>query len=195
MTLHEWIKWAYLPSKTSHRFPSFVLARQAGRDLNAVVTVEEFEAAMLAAGYTVGHRNRYGAAYYNVADTTAKKTFDFRRFVLVDPAATQPSKTFTLADPRSDPCSEFLALPTEAQTKLLEWAKASVVATRKTRGLAELRYPAQVVTGLDIRNEHLRGALLVAGFEAAGHRFRCGLTDEALRRFREVKRSEAQHVR
>jgi hypothetical protein len=58
MNISDWIKWAFHPSDTPHRFVSFVLARQASRDLGADVTVAEFEAAMERAGFTVHHRNQ-----------------------------------------------------------------------------------------------------------------------------------------
>ena len=52
-----------------------------------------------------------------------------------------------------------------------------------------LHDPCHVVTGLAINDEQMRGALLTAGIEAAGRRFRCCLTDRALHEFRRKRHS------
>jgi hypothetical protein len=190
MLLPEWIAWAYEPSATPHRFAAYFQAKQAGRDLGRVVAVAEFREAMSAAGFAEGRTNRHGEVHYLVADSASKRTFDFKRFILADDSVPHP----LVPEAASGPCADFEALPIEQQQAILAWIKASLERARKTRTLSELRYPCQIVTGLALRNEHMRGALLTAGIEAAGHRFRCRLSDEALRRFRETKRAEVQRV-
>ncbi len=184
MTIHDWIKWAFAAADEPHRFASHILARQASRDLGVEITTADLEAAMAQAGYTVHHRNQYGAAYYLAADTKSKKLYDFRRFVLVE-GIDHPLNT-------PDPCAAFNALPAEDQAAMLEWIKTSLVPIRRALLVSELRFPCQVVSGLAITNEHMRGALLTAGIETAGPRFRCCLSDNALHEFRRVRRTQLQ---
>ena len=90
-------------------------------------------------------------AYYLAADTKSKKLYDFRRFVLVE-GIDHPLNT-------PDPCAAFNALPAEDQAAMLEWIKTSLVPIRRARLVSELRFPCQVVSGLAITNEHMRGAI------------------------------------
>ena len=46
MELSDWIVGAFRPANRPHRFASFVLARQASRDLGAEITTAQFETAM-----------------------------------------------------------------------------------------------------------------------------------------------------
>jgi hypothetical protein len=187
MTLQTWLAWAFSPSAAPHRFASYILARQASRDLETEVAVPEFEEAMARAGFAVHHRNRYGSPYYLAAETSAKRTYDFRKFVLAEPIE-HPLKE---AD-KPDPCAAFNALPAGEQAAMLRWIKASVTLTRRTRAIGQLRYPCEMATGLNIRDEHMRGALLTAGIDTAGHRFRCCLSNEALIGFRRARRARLQ---
>jgi hypothetical protein len=186
MTLHEWITWAFGVAETPHRFAAYVLARQASRDLGAEVTEAQFEEAMARAGFVVHHHTQHGSARYLATDSPAKRIYDFHRFVLVDPI------DHPLNEPnRPDPLAAFKALPADEQAAMLDWIKASVVPIRRTRTLSSLRFPCAVVTCLAINDEAMRGALLTAGIKAVGYRFHCGLTDEALAKFRRARRGQA----
>jgi hypothetical protein len=183
MNLHDWIKWAFRPADTPHRFASYVLARQASRDLGTEATTEQFEAAM---PFAVHHRNHRGSAYYLAADTTAKRTYDFRRYVLAEPIGHPLDE---------DDHAPFATLPPDDQAAVLAWIKASLVPIRRTRTVPELRYPCALLTGRKIRDQHMRGALLAAGIEAAGHRrFRCCLSDKAMADLRRKRREQRQEI-
>ncbi|MGA2069123.1 MAG: hypothetical protein ABSG86_29480 [Thermoguttaceae bacterium] len=188
LTLESWITWAFRPAESSHRFAAHILARQAARDLGAEVTEPDFEDAMARAGFVVHRRTRHGSACYLATDSSAKRDYDFRRFILADPIE------HPLSVVRPDPCAAFKGLPASDQAVLLDWIKASLVPIRRTRSVSQLRFPCSVVTGLAIRDEQMRGALLTAGVEPAGHRFRCCLTNEALAQFRQARRAQASRV-
>ena len=86
-------------AETPHRFASRILARQASRDLGTAVTGLQFEEAMARAGFVVHHRNRHGSAHYLAADSSAKRAYEFHKFILVDPI------DHPLNEPnRPDPC-------------------------------------------------------------------------------------------
>ena len=146
MGLSDWITWAFRPADSPHRFASFVLARQASRDLGVEITTAEFEAAM---PFVVHHRNSRGSAYYLAADTAAKRSYDFHRHVLAEPI-THPLN--------EDQRAPFEALPLDDQAAVLAWIKASLVPIRRTRTVAQLRYPCAIVTGQNLRNDEMRGA-------------------------------------
>ncbi len=154
MTVHDWIAWAFCPADTRHRFASFILARQASRDLRAEITVAEFEAAMQRAGFAVDHRNQRGAASYLVAETKAKKTYELHRFILVEPID-HPLNKPSAPDHRA----AFKALPPDNQAAVLQWIETSLVPIRRTRTVSQLRYPCHVVAGLTLSDEQMRRAV------------------------------------
>ncbi len=186
MELSEWITWAFRPGRAPHRFASYVLARQASRDLEREIATADFEAAMEQAGFAIHRRNQRGSAFYLAADTTAKRTYDFRRYLLAEPI------DHPLSEPEFAP---FGALPADDQAAVLGWIKASLVPIRRTRTLAQLRYPCALVTGRRIRDQHMRGALLTAGIEAVGRwRFRCCLSDRAMAELRQRRHEQRQEI-
>jgi hypothetical protein len=186
MTLHEWIGWAFCVAETPHRFSAHILARQASRDLGMEVTSSQFEEAMARAGYVVHHRNQHESAHYLATDSSAKRAYDFHKFILVDPI------DHPLNEPNQpDPCAAFKALPPDDQAAMLDWIRASLVRIQRTRIVSQLRFPCSVVTGLTIRDEEMRGALLTAGIEPAGHRFRCCLSSQAMTDFRRARLAQA----
>jgi hypothetical protein len=88
-SLAAWIRWALVPHQGAHHFSHYVLARQAGRDLERDVDPMEFRTAMEAAGYRVFSR-RGGAIYYAAHDTTAKRTFIRSRYIMCDDSVRHP---------------------------------------------------------------------------------------------------------
>jgi hypothetical protein len=188
VTLTTWIDWAYSHSDTPHRYPCFVLARHASRDLGAEITGDELEKAMVAAGFAVHHRNGYGSAYLLAEDSPAKRHYDYRKHVMCDPIEHPLTVT-------PDARAEFLAMPAADREKVVTWLKASLVAIRRTRTLAQIRIPCTAVTGVELQNPQIRGALLIAGFEAVNEfRFRCCLTREAFSKFRHLRQESASCV-
>ena len=131
--------------------------------------------------FAVHHRNSRGSAYYLAADTTAKRSFDFHRYLLAEP----------ISHPLDEnPRAAFEALTPDDQAAVLDWVKASLLPIRRTRTVAQLRYPCALVTGRNLRNDEMRGALLTAGIEAVGRwRFHCCLSNAAMAQFRSARRA------
>jgi hypothetical protein len=89
MTLLQWIAWGLQPCDRRHKFHSYVLARQAARDMGAPVAHEEFRAAMKAAGFKVVDQ-RGSATFYAARDTLSKRQYFRRKFIVADDTAVHP---------------------------------------------------------------------------------------------------------
>lgn len=178
-TIHDWIKWAFNPSEAPHRLSSLTHSRQASRDLGVLVTEAEFNKAM--SEYTFSHKDGRCELHYFVEDTKSKKDYDFHRFVLVE------SIIHPLMVP--DPRESFNALPESDRTTILDWIESSLrVSSPHRTDLFNSAFSA--ATGLELTEDQMRGALIVAGHKPDRHgQFHCALTDEAFREYRKSQKA------
>ncbi len=179
LSVHDWIKWAFDPSDEPHRLSSLTHSRQASRDLGVLVTEAEFNKAM--SEYTFSHKDKRNELHYFVEDTKAKSNYDFRRFVLVEPV------THPLMVP--DPRETFNALSVSDRTLILDWVKSGLRVSSPHR-INLFNSACSAATGLELTEDQMRGALIVAGHKPDRHgQFHCALTDEAFREYRKSQKA------
>jgi hypothetical protein len=89
MTLSEWISWGLQPCKRRHQFHSYVLARQAERDMGTPVSQGDLKTAMKAAGFEIAAQ-RGSAIFYAARDTVSKRQYFRRKFLTADDTAIHP---------------------------------------------------------------------------------------------------------
>ena len=147
MNLADWIRYGLMPAREKYHLSSGTLARIASRDMDHLVTREQFEAE--ATHIQVAGNAKTGVMYFARA-TRLRRDWEYH--------------TLTLADPTPHPLRFVDAFEASDQSALLSWTHCLRRSSVKFSDTS-LRTWYETLTRATISPDAFRGGLLLAGIE------------------------------